>query len=235
MNGSELSRKRLNNKTAMITQLAVGGLDNNFSYFVNDGVGNEIAVVDPAGDIDDMLAEIYANKFQPIMVLLTHSHFDHAEGVEALIQKYKIPVYMHMNARGRVEVPEEHGRYVSDGDTIIVGKLAIEVLYTPGHIDDSVCYFISAKQEVDGIPKLITGDTLFVEGCGRADLQHSSVKDLYSSLERLKKMPDETLVYPGHNYGSKPVSDIAFEKKHNKYFLCKNFEEFKAKRMSRLT
>ena len=138
-----------------------------------------------------------------------------------------------MNARGRVEVPQELERYVSDGHTVLVGKLKVEVVHTPGHSDDSVCYFISAQQETDGIPKLLTGDTLFVEGCGRADLLHGSVKDLYSSLERLKKLPDETLIYCGHDYGSKPVSCIAFEKKYNKYFLCKSFEEFKAKRMSR--
>ena len=167
------------------------------------------------------------------MILLTHSHFDHVEGVKTFTQKYKIPVYMHMNARGRVKVQQEHERYVNDGDTILVGKLEVGVIHTPGHIDDSVCYFISAKQEADGIPKLITGDTLFVEGCGRADFPGSSVKDLYNSLERLKRLPEQTLVYPGHDYGSKPVSDIASEKKHNKYFLCKSFEEFKTKRMSR--
>ena len=61
--------------TAMITQLMVGGFDNNFSYFIHDSVGREIAVVDPAGDMDDMLAEIYANKFQPSAVLLTQRHF----------------------------------------------------------------------------------------------------------------------------------------------------------------
>lgn len=216
----------------MIIQLSVGGFDNNFSYFVSDGVSKEIVVVDPAGDMEDMLAEIHAHKFQPSAILLTHSHFDHVEGVDMLIQKYKIPVYMHMNARGRVEVPEGLERYGGDGDTILVGKLTIEIMHTPGHIDDSVCYFISAKQEADGVPKLLTGDTLFVEGCGRADLPHGSVKDLYSSLKRLKKLPDETLIYSGHDYGSKPISSIAFEKEYNKYFLCRSFEEFKAKRMS---
>lgn len=217
----------------MITQLSVGGFDNNFSYFVNDGVSKEIAVVDPAGDMDDMLAEIYANKFQPSAVLLTHSHPDHVEGVEALLQKYKIPVYMHMNARGRVEVPQELERFVNDGNTISIGKLSVEVMYTPGHIDDAVCYYISKEHATDGTPKLITGDTLFVEGCGRTDLPHSNIKDLYNSLERLKKLPDDTLIYCGHDYGPKPVSDIAFEKKHNKYFLCKSFDEFKTKRTSR--
>lgn len=217
----------------MVTQLAVGGFDNNFSYFVSDGANKNIAIVDPAGDMEDLLAEIYANKFQPIGVLLTHSHFDHVEGVDALVRKYKIPVYMHMNARGRVEVPEGLERYVDDGDIINVGKLALEVMHTPGHIDDSVCYFISAKQAVDGISKLITGDTLFVEGCGRADFADSNVQDLYDSLERIKKLPDSTLIYSGHDYGSKPVSDISWERKYNKYFLCKSFKEFKTKRISR--
>lgn len=233
MSESGLFKKLLRNKNTMIIQLAVGGYDNNFSYFVKDDAGKGIAVVDPAGDMDDMLAEIHANKFQPSAVLLTHSHFDHAEGVEALLKKYKIPVYMHMNARGRVEVPQELARYVNDGDIITVGKLSLEVMHTPGHIDDAVCYFISAKQAEGGVAKLITGDTLFVEGCGRADLSHGSVKDLYNSLERLKKLPDETVIYCGHNYGSKPVSNVAFEKKHNKYFLCKDFMEFKTMRMSR--
>ena len=72
-----------------------------------------------------------------------------------------------------------------------------------------------------------------MEGCGRADLSGSDVEELYDSLERIKELPDETEVYPGHDYGSKPVSTLAWEKKHNKYFLCKDFEEFEKLRMNR--
>ena len=75
------------------------------------------------------------------------------------------------------------------------------------------------------------GDTLFVGACGRADLEGSNAGDLYESLQKLAKLPGETKVYPGHDYGEKPISTIAWEKEHNKYLLCKTFKEFRTLRL----
>ncbi len=216
----------------MIKQIYIRGYDKNFSYFVSDGKGKDIAIVDP-GDTDHLIAEINVGGLKPKMILVTHSHFDHIEGVGALVKKYGIPVYMHSNAKGRVEAPEELIHYLEDGDEIEIGDLKLKALYTPGHIDDAICYYIDKEQAVDGVPKVLTGDTLFVEGCGRADFPESNVEDLYESLNRLKELPDETEVYSGHDYGSKPVSTIGWEKEYNKYFLAQDFEEFRNRRVSK--
>ena len=214
----------------MIRQIPIAGFDSNFSYFIGEKDSKAIAIVDP-GDVPHLDAEISQEMLVPKMVLLTHSHFDHISGVEEIVKEYGIPVFMHSNARGRFEIGDEMCVFLEDNEVIDLGSLKIKALYTPGHIDDSLCYLIDAKHADDGKAKLLTGDTLFVEGCGRADLEFSDVKQLYKSLQRLKKLPDNTRVYPGHDYGSKQVSDIGYEKKHNKYMRCKNFKEFKKLRM----
>ncbi|MFC1616509.1 MBL fold metallo-hydrolase [Patescibacteria group bacterium] len=216
-------------KKIMVKQIRIRGFDNNFSYFVGDKASKEIAIVDP-DDADLLLAEINHGNYVPKMVLITHSHFDHVGGVAELVRHFQIPVYMHKNAENRVDIADDQKKTVKDGDIIKVGELEIKVLHTPGHIDDAVCYYIPKDKAEDGVPKLLTGDTLFVEGCGRADLSGSNVEDLYKTLQKLKKLPDETKVYPGHDYGSKPVSTIGWEKEHNRYFLCKDFDEFESLR-----
>ena len=90
----------------MIRQLHVGGFDDNFSYFIEDSSSKNIAIVDPSNTVL-LEEEINRNFFNTKMILLTHSHFDHTEGVAELVKKLGIPVYMHENARGRVNVPDE--------------------------------------------------------------------------------------------------------------------------------
>lgn len=215
----------------MIQQIKIRGFDSNFSYIVGDSKTKEIGIVDP-DDADHLIAEINHGEYQVKMILITHSHFDHVAGVERLLENYDVPVYLHENAEGKLDIPEEKRKYVGDGDFIQIGGLKIEVIDTPGHIDDAVCYYISEENSEDGIPKILTGDTLFVEGCGRADLAGSNVEDLYDTLEKLKKLPDNTEVFAGHDYGSKPVSSIGWEKQHNKYLLCADFQEFKDLRIA---
>ena len=214
-------------KQLHITQL-VGGYDNNFSYFISDGKSKDVAIVDPSF-ASDIIKKIQSEGWNPKMIFLTHSHLDHTAGAAELVNKYDIPVYMHENAADRVEVPKDSMKFVDDGDEIMVGDLKIEVLYTPGHIDDALCFYIIDKG--NDAPKLITGDTLFVEGCGHVKLAGSDINELYETLQRLKKLPDEVEIHSGHDYGSKPVSTIAWEKEHNKFFLCKNFEKFKRLRL----
>ncbi len=206
----------------MIKQIAVGGYDENFSYLVGDDNGREVAVVDPS-NLPLLLEKIENGGFELKMILLTHSHFDHVGESEDLVNEYNIPVYIHKNGVDRVSFDRSNLKSVEDGGFIEIGDTRIEVLHTPGHIDDAVCYYFDGK--------LITGDTLFVGACGRADLPGSDVEVLYRSLQRLKGLPDETEVYPGHDYGPKSVSTIGWEKEHNKYFLCGSFEEFKKLRI----
>lgn len=212
----------------MINQIEVGGFDRNFSYLIGDEETKEIAVVDP-DDCDLLFDEIEDGFFNVKMVLLTHSHFDHVSGVPKMIKKYGIPVYMHEYGRGKLPIPDDMFVWMKDGDKLTIGGMKIEVWHTPGHSDDAVCYFAKDANEIG----LITGDTLFVEGCGRADLEKSDVEELWKSLQKIKKLPDDVKIYPGHDYGSRQISDVGFEKANNKYLLCKDFEEFRKLRMKK--
>ncbi len=203
----------------MIQQIHVGGFDDNFSYFIEDSDSKNIAIVDPS-NVKLLEAEISKNFFSPKMILLTHSHFDHTEGVAELVKKLAIPVYMHENARGRVNILDEMAVYIKGGGKIKLEDIFIDVIDTPGHIDDAVCFYLKKDKA------LLTGDTVFVEGCGRADLEFSNVEDLFKSLQKIKKLPDDTKIFPGHDYGKKPWSTIKDEKKNNPYFKVKTLDDF---------
>jgi hydroxyacylglutathione hydrolase len=206
----------------MVEQIAVGGFDKNFAYIIHDG--EFAAVVDPSGNVEKIFSVIGGKTLTPVSIFVTHSHFDHIDGIDAFREEYPVPVYMHKNAKGRVSVHEDITHLLKNGDFIDVGKVSVEVFYTPGHTDDAVCYYIKKEG------CLISGDTLFVEGCGRVGNEEDA-EILYESLQRLKKLPDNTKVYPGHDYGSKPHSTIAHEKKNNRFFIANDFDEFKEERL----
>lgn len=210
----------------MIEQIAVGGFDKNLSYIVHDGTS--AAVVDPSGDIENVLSVIREKNLTLVSVLVTHTHFDHIEKLDAFLQTYPVPVYAHRDARERIKGTDIEP--LEEGSTVSVGNVILSVLHTPGHIDDAVCFLLGAEHAHDGIPKLITGDTLFVEGCGRVQSEHDA-EVIYESLMRLKELPDETEVFPGHDYGSKPRSTIGWEKEHNRFFLAPDLEAFKKERL----
>ena len=197
--------------TCTVAQLQVGGFDHNFTYLLT--AGEEAVLIDPTGDLDIIRAAL-PETFQAKYILLTHGHPDHAGEVERVRKFFPAPVMGHPKCGVRGALP------LADKDVLTLGPEAeeIEVLYTPGHSRDSVCYLL------DGDQGLFTGDTLFV-GCvgfGRADA-------LFDSLARLRKLPEWVKVYPGHDYGEKPVSTLGDEKRENPYFGCETEAEFREK------
>ncbi len=211
----------------IVTQVAVGGFDSNFSYVLYDSDSKEAFVIDPSGAYQKIVHNVKTHPLLVAGVLLTHTHFDHHDALHSFLALYPgSKVYVH--EKGLPRIPESTDQ-LQDGDVLTLGTSAIEVLYTPGHIDDAVCYYVSSESAEDGIPKVITGDTLFVEGCGRTDAV--GVRALYDSLQRLKALPKETEVYPGHDYGSTPCSTMQYEVAHNKYYQAKRPEDFIALRL----
>jgi glyoxylase-like metal-dependent hydrolase (beta-lactamase superfamily II) len=213
-----------------VLQIKVGGFDQNLSYLVGDGQSEDVAVVDPSGDLKKIFDAIKKKKVNPVAVLVTHSHADHVDGLAAFLEEFPVPVYFHESGEGAFRVPKGLARPITDGEDIEIGSCRIEVLHTPGHSDDAVCYYIPEAEARDEVPKLITGDTLFVSRCGRTDEDH--VDELFESLEELKTFPDETVIYPGHDYGPKPTSTIGREKEKNKFFRCETPEEFRDIRLA---
>jgi glyoxylase-like metal-dependent hydrolase (beta-lactamase superfamily II) len=192
-------------------QVRTGG-DRNFGYFLADREGGCSAVVDPSGrpDLFFELNDRYRTELK--YVICTHDHFDHTGGAQELARQSSALVVMHKLTGDRADLP------VDDGEELVMGSLTLKVIYTPGHTADSIC--ILCKDI------LLTGDILFVGKVGGTDLGEGARAEYDSLHRKLLKLPDETKVYPGHDYGVAASSTIGHEKKTNPFILQKSFEDF---------
>ena len=171
-----------------LKQISVGNMDN-FCYLV--GSLKECVIIDPGFDASKILNSLEGHKV--VKILLTHIHYDHDGEAKTISSKTSAKIYS--------------GNDFKDKEEFKVGSLSIKVHHTPGHSPESVVY------EVEN--KLFTGDTLFVEGCGRTDFPGGDPVVMKKTLDKLKEFPDDYEVYPGHDYGSKKISTIGYEKKNN--------------------
>jgi len=198
-------------KTIFI-QIKVGYMEN-FSYIVGDEATRLAAVVDPGFDVERILELSERSGLKIKYIILTHEHMDHAQGGGELADKTGAKIVAHEKVALKKDVA------VRDGDVLNLGGLKIDVIHTPGHTPGSICLLVDKK--------LITGDTLFVGGCGRVDLPGGSAEELYHSLfDRLMMLEEDVAVYPGHDYGPKPYSTIGYEKKTNYVLKPRTKEEF---------
>jgi glyoxylase-like metal-dependent hydrolase (beta-lactamase superfamily II) len=176
---------------AFIKQLAVGPMLN-LAYLLGDERAGVCAVIDPGWDSKAILDAAGSNGLRIEKVLLTHAHFDHVGALMEIASETKAPVYVHAS-----EMAELSGDLdtmaTEDGTAIELGSLKVQCLHTPGHTPGSQCFLVHGN--------LFTGDTLFVDGCGRVDLPGSSPREMTKSLERLAKLDPATKVWPGHDYG----------------------------------
>ena len=197
----------------MIFRQVPVGTFQNFSYIIGDEKTKSAALVDPAWEVDNLLAQCEELGLKVTRVINTHSHHDHVEGNEAVAKRTGAKVVMHEKSPVRKDIT------VKDGDVVEVGSLTVKVIHTPGHCPDHICLL------VDG--KLLTGDTLFVGECGRTDLAGGNSGDLYDSLvKKILPLDDSIEVYPGHDYGNKPSTTIGNERKNNYTLKPRTREEF---------
>jgi hydroxyacylglutathione hydrolase len=191
----------------------------NYVYFVGDSNTREVAVVDPAWDVDRIVEMAQESDLAITKILITHSHFDHINGVEALLNRTKAKVYINTAEAEFMKAVWSDLVKVDSGDTTRVGDVDITFLHTPGHTPGSQCFLVQNH--------LISGDTLFIGACGRCDLPGSNPEDMYYSLtQRLAKLDDRTVVFPGHNYAARPYSTIADEKRFNPYLQFQSLQDF---------
>ena len=204
----------------------------NFIYLIGDDEIRECMVVDPAWDIDGILAFVDREEMRLTGALVTHYHPDHIGGdllglnVQGLPELLAArPVKIHVNAEEAEGVARVAGLSRGDivehraGDEIRVGSIGIKALHTPGHTPGSQCFLAGSS--------LVSGDTLFTEGCGRVDLPGGDAEQMYYSLTRvLAKLPDETVLYPGHNYGAAPSSTMREQKLQNYYMRIGSLDEW---------
>ena len=188
----------------------------NFVYAIGDRRTGECVLVDPAYSVNDLVDAVGEDGMTVTGVLATHYHPDHVggsmmgfdiEGVSALLDRADVPIHIQADESEWVQkatgVSADHLVTHDSGDVLTVGDVDITLLHTPGHTPGSQCFL------VDG--KLVAGDTLFLEGCGRTDLPGSNAAQMVKSLQRLAEVPDDTVLYPGHRYspaGSAPMEDV---------------------------
>jgi len=192
------------------------GVDN-FAYLVVCRDTGQALGVDPGRDPEVLLGALHRHRLTLVLLANTHGHADHAAGNAAVMAATGARLAAHPDDLPGAGLP------LAEGSLLKIGNIEVTVLYTPGHTPGSLVF------QAEGA--LLTGDTLFVGRCGRADLPGSDPAALYRSLTRLAALPGSMRVYPGHDYGPQPVSTIAWERDNNPYLRCAGLAEFIRLRM----
>ena len=212
----------------------VAGQMVNFSYLIGDRAAGKAVVVDPAYDVGGLLEALAADDMACDGVLATHYHPDHVggalmgypiEGVTDLLERVQVPVHVQ-----RAEAPwvakatglgEDDLLQHDSGDLVRVGELDIELVHTPGHTPGSQCFAVAGR--------LVSGDTLFLDGCGRTDLPGGDPEQMYESLTtRLARFGDDVLLYPGHLYSPEPSATLGETRRRNYVFRPQNVGQWLA-------
>jgi glyoxylase-like metal-dependent hydrolase (beta-lactamase superfamily II) len=199
----------------------------NFVYLVGAADSKEALVIDPAWDVPAIERAVEEDGKVIACAAVSHCHFDHMNGVPDLLERHDIPVYAQKDEVDFSPELRELGgsiKRLAPGDEVRVGGLTVKALHTPGHTPGSQCFYCGDS--------LISGDTLFIKACGRCDLRGGDPEAMYRSLSSvLMKLPDETDLYPGHDYAEVPRSTIGTEKKQNPYLQFSDLQSFLSYRM----
>ncbi len=187
----------------IIRQLEVGHMDN-FCYLVGCEKTRKAMVIDPGADVERIMAEAKRERLAIEIIVNTHGHADHTAGSVGLKALTGARIIMH--ALDAPAVPEANDLLSGDQD-LQLGAISFKVIHTPGHTPGGICLYAEGN--------LFTGDTLFVGDSGRTDLKGGHRPTLAASIRRLMTLPDDTVVWPGHDYGPTPSSTIGWEKRHN--------------------
>lgn len=204
-----------------IKHMIVGPVATN-CYLVENTQTKEALVVDPGDSADRIAGVIREEGVNPVAILLTHGHFDHAMAAGELAEEFQIPIYAHEKERETLETPDINlslsmlgkplvfhaDRYVKDGEELTLAGFQIRAIYTPGHTIGGVCYYLEQEKA------LFSGDTLFQESIGRTDFPTGSALVLVRSIqEKLMQLPDDTQVYTGHE----GMTSIGVERRYNPF------------------
>jgi glyoxylase-like metal-dependent hydrolase (beta-lactamase superfamily II) len=206
----------------------------NFVYLIGDRETGEAMAVDPAYGVRELVEMAGADGLRMTGALVTHYHPDHVggdlmgypiEGVRELLALDGVDAPLHVQraeARGvkRVTGASDSDLVVHDsGDEVRIGEIPVRLVHTPGHTPGSQCFL------VDG--RLVAGDTLFLEGCGRTDLPGGDAEAMYESItQRLAAIPDETTLYPGHLYSPEPSATMGATRRNNYVFRFRTRESW---------
>ncbi|MDT7654896.1 MAG: hypothetical protein QOI36_6302 [Pseudonocardiales bacterium] len=204
----------------------------NFAYLMGDRQTGDCVVVDPAYAAGDLVDTLEADGMHLSGVLVTHHHPDHVggsmmgfelKGLAELLERVTVPV--HVNSEEALYVSRITGIPLSDltthehGDKVSIGDIEIELLHTPGHTPGSQCFLLDGR--------LIAGDTLFLEGCGRTDFPGGDSDEIFRSLQKLAQLSGDPTVFPGHWYSAEPSASLSEVKRSNYVYRVANLEQWR--------
>jgi glyoxylase-like metal-dependent hydrolase (beta-lactamase superfamily II) len=204
----------------------------NFAYLIGDRQTGDCVVVDPAYAAGDLVDTLEADGMHLSGVLVTHHHPDHVggsmmgfelKGLAELMERVSVPI--HVNSHEAQFVSRITGIPMSDltshehGDKVAVGAIDIELLHTPGHTPGSQCFLLDGR--------LVAGDTLFLEGCGRTDFPGGDSDEMFRSLQKLAQLAGDPTVFPGHWYSLEPSASLSEVKRSNYVYRVGNLEQWR--------
>jgi glyoxylase-like metal-dependent hydrolase (beta-lactamase superfamily II) len=205
----------------------------NFSYLIGDKETKDCVVVDPAYAADDLLDAIEADGMTLSGVLVTHHHPDHVggsmmgftlKGLAELLERQAVPVHVNTHEADWVsritEIPLSDLTAHEHGDKVAVGDIEIELLHTPGHTPGSQCFLLDGR--------LIAGDTLFLDGCGRTDFPGGNVDEMFRSLQQLATLSGDPTVFPGHWYSTDRSAPLEVVKRSNYVYRASDLTQWRA-------
>lgn len=204
----------------------------NFAYLIGDRKTKDAVVVDPAYAAQDLVDTLEQDGMRLSGVLVTHHHPDHVggsmmgfqlKGLAELLEHTEVPV--HVNSHEALWVSRVTGIPLKDltthehGDKVAIGDVEIELLHTPGHTPGSQCFLLDGR--------LVAGDTLFLEGCGRTDFPGGDIDAMYRSLHQLAQLPGDPTVFPGHWYSQEPSAQLSEVRRTNYVFRPTSLEQWR--------
>ena len=187
----------------IIKQIAIGYMDN-FCYLIGCEITRQALVIDPGPDVERIVSAAEKENLEIVTIVNTHGHGDHTAGNAVLKARTGARVHIHELDGDRYPAADV---LLRAEETLQLGDIAFDVIHTPGHTPGGICLHAQGN--------LFTGDSLFVGDSGRTDLPGGDRSTLGKSIRRLMKLPDHTVVWPGHDYGPTPSSTIGWEKRNN--------------------
>ena len=198
----------------MIFRQLFDAISGTYTYLLASRRGGEALIIDPVLEkVDRYIQLIGELDLKLVKAVDTHLHADHITGLGALRDRTQCVTVM--GEQSKVDVVSMR---LGEGDKLSIEGMALDVLYTPGHTDDSYCFAMADR--------VFTGDTLLIRGTGRTDFQNGDSRAQYESLQRLMRLPEETLVFPAHDYKGDTVSSIGEEKRFNPRLQVRDADEY---------
>ena len=194
-------------------QIPAGG-DRNLTYLIADRATGEAALVDPSYEPELSLERAAAQSLKVARILITHGHPDHTAGNRTVQQATGAEIMAFASSPAHPDHP------LADGDSVAIGSIQVKVLHVPGHCPDHLLFYLPEEQLA------LTGDHLFVGKIGGTASDEDARIEYRSLRKMLDALPDETTIWPGHDYGCRPSSTIGLERRNNPFLLTEDIDAF---------